>query len=131
MGPPPMATATSRPPAPMASMPSPPEVGGGLSEARRGWRGARGGLAGDAEALQVHLVADAVARPREVDAVLGGHALKEAVVVGVLEAGLEHVVVDVTHGQFCADAGDAHGLELEVGHGARGVLGEGLGAPDG
>ena len=65
-GPPAMATATSSPPAPMASMPSPPPVGVWLSEPNSV-------LPGSAEALQVHLVADAVARPREVDAVVRRH----------------------------------------------------------
>ena len=43
-------------------------------------------------------------------------------VVGVFEAGLEHVVVDITNRQLRAHAGDAHRLELEVGHGAGRVL---------
>ena len=84
--------------------------------------GAEERLAGGAEALQVHLVADAVARPREVDAVLGRDALQEAMVVGVLEARLEHVVVDVADRELRAHARDAHRLELEVGHRAGGVL---------
>ncbi len=83
-------------------------------------------VAGGAEALQVYLVADAVPRPREVDPVLGGHGLEEAVVVRVLEARLEHVVVDVGDGEFGPHLGDAHRLELEVRHRAGGVLGERL-----
>ena len=83
-------------------------------------------LAGHAEALQVHLVADPVAGAGEADAVLLRHGLDIAVVVGVLEAALEGVVVDVGHGQLGAHPLDAHGLEFEVGHGAGGVLGQGL-----
>ncbi len=79
-----------------------------------------------AEALQVDLMADAVARPGKVDAVLGGYTLEEAVVVGVLEPCLEHVVIDVGHGQLGPHPGDAHRLELQIGHGAGSVLGEGL-----
>ena len=88
-----MATATSSPPAPMASMPIPPPVGVWESEPRRV-------LPGPAEALQVHLVADAVAGAGEDDAVLRGDGLQVAVVVGVLEPDLEGVVVDVAHREF-------------------------------
>src|SRR3972149_5112308 len=67
----------------------------GAARGRRVAVGAEEHVAGRAKPLQVYLVADAVARPREVDAVLGCDGLQEAVVVGVLEAGLEHVVVNV------------------------------------
>jgi len=48
------------------------------------------------------------------------------VVVGVLEAGLQGVVVDVGHAALGFHAGYVHGLELQVSHGAGGVLGKGL-----
>jgi hypothetical protein len=48
------------------------------------------------------------------------------VVVGVLEARLEHVVVDVGDGELGPHPGNAHRLELEIGHGAGGVLGKRL-----
>ena len=84
-----MATATSRPPAPMAIWPK-AAAGGGVAVGAE-QRGAR-----LAEALQMDLVADAVARPREDDAVaLAATALKVAVVVVVLKADLERVVVNV------------------------------------
>src|SRR4030067_325332 len=89
-----MATATSSPPAPMASAPSPPAVGGWLGEA-------------------------------------SGDALQVAVVVGVAKVGLEHVVVHVADRQLGAHPRQAHGLELEPGHRAGGVLGEGLVEVDG
>ena len=88
--------------------------------------GADEGLAGDAEALQVDLVADAVAGAGEVQAVLLCHGLDVPVVVGVLKAGLQGVVVDVGHAALRPHPGDAHGLKLQVGHGARGVLGQRL-----
>ena len=118
-----MATATSRPPAPMANSPRPPQVGVWESDPKRV-------MPGHGEPFQVDLVADAVAGAGKVYAVLGGHGLQVTVVVGVLKAGLEHVMVHVGHGKLGLDLGNAHGLELEVGHGAGGVLGEGLVDPD-
>ena len=47
-------------------------------------------------------------------------------VVGVLEADLHRVVVDVAHGNVRLHAGNAHRLELEVRHRAGRILGEGL-----
>jgi len=88
--------------------------------------GAEQGDAGPGEALQVYLVADAVARAREEQAVLGRHALQIAVVVRVAKVGLQHVVVGIADGELRADAGQVHGLELQVGHGAGGVLRQGL-----
>ena len=51
---------------------------------------------GLAEAFEVNLVADAVAGFRAEDAVLVGDTLQVTVIVGVLEAVLQGVVVDVT-----------------------------------
>ena len=83
-------------------------------------------LAGLAEALKVHLMADAVAGTREPDAVLCGHGLQIAVVVRVFKAGLQRVVVDVGHAQLGLYARDAHRLKLEIGHRAGRVLRERL-----
>ena len=83
-------------------------------------------LAGLAEALEVHLMADAVAGAREPDAMLCGHGLQVAVVVRVFKAGLQRVVVDVGHAQLGLYARDAHRLELEIGHRAGRVLRERL-----
>ena len=114
-----MATATSSPPAPMASMPMPPPVGVCESEPRER-------LPRHAEPLAVDLMTDPVPRTAEPDAVLRRDRLEISVVVGVLEALLEHVVIDVTHGALRLHAGHAHRLELEVCHRAGGVLREGL-----
>ena len=88
--------------------------------------GADEGLTGLAEAFQMHLMADAVARAGEIHAVLCGDGLQIAVIVAVLKAALEGVVVDVGDAQFRLHSGDAHGLEFQIGHGAGGVLGQGL-----
>ena len=93
--------------------------------------GAQQGIAGHAEALQLHLMADAVAGLGAVDAVLLGYGLDELVIVCVLEAGLQGVVVDVGDALFGADALHAHGLELQIRHGAGGILGKGLVDADG
>ncbi len=60
--------------------------------------GADQGLAGNAEALQMYLMADAVAGTGKVNAVLFGDRLNKAVVVGVFKAGLQGVVVDIGDG---------------------------------
>ena len=84
------------------------------------------GFARNAKALQVHLVANAVARAGEVNAMLLRHGLNVSVVVGVLKAGLQGVVVDVRHGAFGFDPIDPHSLEFQVRHGTGCVLRKGL-----
>ena len=79
-----------------------------------------------AETLQVHLVADSIARTAEKGPDLKGHALQVAVVIGVLEAGLKHVVVHVADRDLGLDPRYGHRLELQVGHGSGGILGQGL-----
>jgi hypothetical protein len=60
--------------------------------------GAHQEAAGQAQALHMDRVGYAVARPREMDAEAPGRALQEQVVVGVLEIGLDQVVVDILAG---------------------------------
>jgi len=47
-------------------------------------------------------------------------------IVGVAEISLQHIVVGITDRQLCAHSRQAQSLELQVGHSAGGVLGEGL-----
>ena len=84
------------------------------------------GLAGLAETLQMHLMADAVAGAGEIHAVLCGDGLQIAVVIAVLKAALEGVVIDVGDAHFRFHSGNTHGLEFQIGHGAGGVLRQGL-----
>ena len=84
--------------------------------------GAEQGLAGHAEAFEVDLVADAVAGAAEADAVRGGDGLEIEVVIGVFRAHLEHVVVDVGHGQLGFHLAGPHRLEFQIRHRPRGVL---------
>ena len=74
----------------------------------------------------MHLVADSVAGPGEVEAVLGRNGLQVAVVVMVLEVRLQGVVVHVADGDLRLDPRDADRLELQVGHGSGRVLRQGL-----
>ena len=71
-----------------------------------------------------HLVADAVAWAGVMDADLFGDSAQVAVVVGVHEAILQGVVVDIGDGKLRLDARDADGLKLQIGHRAGGVLRE-------
>ena len=84
--------------------------------------GAEHRLPGLAEALHVDVVADPVARAREVQPVLAGQRLEHAVVVGVLEVELDDVVVDVLDRALDLDARLAELLELHQRHRAGGVL---------
>ena len=72
------------------------------------------------------LMADAVAGLREEQASLFGDALDKSVVVGVLKAGLEGVVVYVSHRQLGAYTLNAHCFKFKIRHGARCVLSKGL-----
>ncbi len=84
--------------------------------------GADQGLAGLAEALQMHLMADAVAGARKINAVLFAHRLNKAVVVGILKACLQCVVVDIGDALLGLDARNAHRLILDIRHCACRVL---------
>jgi len=88
-------------------------------------------LAGCGEALEVDLVADAVAGAREMRPEARGCGLQESVIVRILEAGLQHVVVDVRDRELVAHALDAECFELQPGERAGGVLGQGVVDPDG
>ena len=79
-----------------------------------------------AEALEMELVADAVAALGVDDAVLFGDRLEEVVVVGVLETDLDRVVVDVGDRDVGLHVRNVHRLELKIGHRARRVLRQGL-----
>ena len=82
------------------------------------------------EPLQMHLVADAVARRREADAFRRRHALQIEVVVAVLRSVLHHIVVDVGDREFGLDFRNSHRLKFEVGHRAGRVLRQRLVDPD-
>ena len=102
----------------MASMPT-RAAGGGVAVA------AEQGPAGPAEALQVDLMADAVAGTGVEDAVLVGDRFQVAVVVGVLEPVLQGLVIHVGDGKLGPHLGNPDGLVLEVGHDPQPVLGQG------
>ena len=84
------------------------------------------GLAGNAEALQMYLMADTVAGTREIDAVFFADRTDEPVVISVLKARLEGVVVDISYTLLSLYSGHAHSLIFEISHSARSVLSKGL-----
>ena len=88
--------------------------------------GADQGFAGYAESFKMHLMTDAVAGAGEPDAVLFGDRADEAVVVGILEAGLEGVMVDISNRALGLDSRNADSLKFKVSHCAGSVLREGL-----
>ena len=83
-------------------------------------------FAGDAEPLQMHLMADAVAGAGEVQPVLFAYGLDIPMVVGVFKTGLQCVVVNISDGALRADTGHAHGFKFKIRHGAGGILCQGL-----
>ena len=100
-------------------------------------RAARGGVgvgadqdaAGPGVALDVHVVADAVARARVVDAVAAAERLEHAVVVGVLEVELDDVVVDVLDRPLDLDPRHLELLELHAAPSCRWRPGAASGRP--
>ena len=88
------------------------------------------GLARCAEALQMYLMADAVACLRIVDAVLLSDRTDIFVVVRILEAGLQGIVINVSDRALGLDLIDAHRLKLEISHRAGGILRQRLVDPE-
>ena len=79
-------------------------------------------FAGDAEPLQMHLMADAVAGAGEIQPVFLTYRLDITVIVGVFKAGLQGVVVDIRDRTLGFDARHAHRFKFQISHGAGGVL---------
>ena len=88
--------------------------------------GAEAGLARDAEPRILDAVHDAVARTREVDAVLLGNGGQEDVVIRGVGVDIQQVVVEVADRNFGADPFDAHALECQIAHDGVDVVGQGL-----
>ena len=83
---------------------------------------AKQGFAGLAEALQMHLMTDAVAGLGEINPMLACHCLDIFMVICVFKACLQGVVVDVSNRFLCFDTGNPNGFKLQIRHGACGVL---------
>ena len=86
--------------------------------------GSQKGLAGNAETLEVDLVANPIPGPREDDPIFGRYILKKIVVVGILETYLEHIVIDIADRPFGLHSVHAQRLELKVSHGSGRILGQ-------
>ena len=74
----------------------------------------------------MNLMADTVAGARKPNSVLFGNRTDKTVVIGVLEAALERIVVDIGNRALCLYAVNAHRLKLQISHCSRSVLGERL-----
>ena len=84
------------------------------------------GFTGLTETLQVHLMAYAVSGFGVIHPVFGSKGPEIGVVVGILEAHLDGLMINVDDGELGLHPGNPHGLKLHSSHGARGVLVEGL-----
>ncbi len=89
------------------------------------------GLPRHAEAFDVHLVTDTVARLGKADAVFFGNTLDIHMIVRVLKTGLQRVVVDVGDRQLGFHPLQADRLELQVGHRSGRILRQRLVDADG
>ena len=87
-------------------------------------------LARRAEALQMNLMADAVACLGIINAVLSGYRTDVFVVIRILEAGLQGIVVNVGDRTLGLDLIDAHRLKLEISHRTGRILRERLVDPE-
>ena len=83
-------------------------------------------LSGDAEALKMYLMADAVSGAREANAVLLTYRLNISVVVCILKSGLKCVMIYVCNGKLRLYSWNADSLKLKVCHRSRSVLSESL-----
>ena len=88
--------------------------------------GAQQRLAWHGKTLQVHLMTDTITWSGVINAIFRGNILQVDVVISVAKIALQHVVIDVADCDFRLDRRDPEGFELEVDHGARGVLGQRL-----
>jgi hypothetical protein len=78
----------------------------------------------------MYLMGYPVARTAEDDSVACRGSLEEPVVIGILVIGLEKVVVHILYRELCLYPVDSQGLELQQGHGPRGILKQGVINPD-
>ena len=72
--------------------------------------------------LQMYLMANTIARTREINAVLFCDRTDKAVVVGIFKTGLQGVVVNISDRALCAYAVNTHCLKFKVSHGAGCIL---------
>ena len=79
-----------------------------------------------AHPFQLHLMTDTVAGLTQIDTVLFRHGANILMVVGAFEARLQGIMVCIRHAAFRFHPIHAHSLQLQVGHGSRRVLRQGL-----
>ena len=83
-------------------------------------------LAGNAEALEMDLMADSVSGLGVMNAELRIHRLKVAVVVRIFKSHLKSVVIDVRNRDIGLHTRNSHRFELEIRHGSGRVLRQSL-----
>ena len=88
--------------------------------------GAQKGLAGNTESLKMYLMTDAVSRPGKMDAVFLRYAFQISVVIGIFKPELHHVVVYIVDRHLRFYSWYVHRFQLQVGHGAGGIMGQSL-----
>ena len=69
---------------------------------------------------------DSVTRSGKIESIPFGNALQVLMIVRISEIGLQCVVIHETDTELSFYAVNADGLKLEIGHGSRGILCEGI-----
>ena len=83
-------------------------------------------LARNAKACHMNGMANAVARARNIHAVLAGHRLQINVIIGGHIVHIQQVVVQIAYAALGAHARQANGFKGKVGHHSVDVVGQGL-----
>jgi ribosomal protein L17 len=88
--------------------------------------GTQKGVSGNAKSLQVNLMRNPIARPRENHSVFCCKGPEKSVVVAVLKPILKRIVVHITDRQLSGNGGYVKRLKLEARHRAGSILSQGL-----
>ena len=88
------------------------------------------GLARNAKSLIMNLVADAVARSREVHTVLCSHGLNIFMIICILKSRLQSVVIHIRNGPLSLDLRNSHSLKLQICHCSSRILCQSLVNPE-
>ena len=100
------------------------------SASRRVRIGSNQSLARNAKSLIMNLVADAVARSREVHTVLCSHGLNIFVIICILKSRLQSIVIYICYGTLSLDLRNSHSLKLQIYHCSSRILCQSLVNPE-
>ena len=87
-------------------------------------------LARNAKSLIMNLVADAVARSREVHTVLCSHGLNIFMIICIFKSRLQSVVIHIRNGPLSLDLRNSHSLKLQICHCSSRILSQSLVNPE-